>query len=230
MTAAAWPSRSRCRQGSSASRRGNDHSRKPDALAEAFGMVIDDGLVNHLAHICMPASTVTSSTRRRPCAEQNARPTGAGQVPRSIEPEAARHDPDGHQPHRRDRDPAASRRATRLARTGRPRTERRATSPTTRSRTRTWPAKPGPSARRCSHARDSSSDCRRSPSEKVPEDIDPATVEAPGRYHRERGSAGDGALTAGAGRKHAPSGTRNPHAPSEACRTTADRRRAEHTS
>ena len=68
------------------------------------------------------------------------------------------------------------------------------------------------------------------PSEKVPEDIDPATDEAPGRYHRERGSAGDGALTAGAERKHVPSGTRNPHAPSEACRTTADRRRAEHTS
>ena len=34
----------------------------------------------------------------------------------------------------------------------------------------------------------------------------------------------------GAGRKHAPSGTRNRHAPSEACQTTADRRRAEHTS
>ena len=29
----------------------NDHSRKPDALAEALGMVIDDGLVNRLAHI-----------------------------------------------------------------------------------------------------------------------------------------------------------------------------------
>ena len=64
----------------------------------------------------------------------------------------------------------------------------------------------------------------------VPEDADPATVEAPGRYHRERGSAGDGALTAGAERKHAPSGTRNRHAPGEACQTTADRRRAEHTS
>ena len=65
----------------------------------------------------------------------------------------------------------------------------------------------------------------------VPEDADPATVEeAPGRYHRERGSAGNGALTAGAERKHAPSGTRNRHAPGEACQTTADRRRAEHTS
>ena len=67
--------------------------------------------------------------------------------------------------------------------------------------------------------------------QQVPEDADPATVEeAPGRYHRERGSAGDGALTAGAERKHAPSGTRNRHAPGEACQTTADRRRAEHTS
>ena len=65
----------------------------------------------------------------------------------------------------------------------------------------------------------------------VPVGADPATVEeAPGRYHRERGSAGNGALTAGAERKHAPSGTRNRHAPGEACQTTADRRRAEHTS
>ena len=47
--------------------------------------------------------------------------------------------------------------------TGRPRGERRATSSTTRSRTRTWPAKPRTSARRRSHARDSSSDCRRYP-------------------------------------------------------------------
>ena len=41
VTPAAWPSRSRCRQGGSANRRGNDHSRKPDALDEALGMVID---------------------------------------------------------------------------------------------------------------------------------------------------------------------------------------------
>ena len=32
-------------------RRGNDHGRKPDALAEALRMVIDDGLVNRLAHM-----------------------------------------------------------------------------------------------------------------------------------------------------------------------------------
>ena len=53
VTAAAWPSQSRCRQGSSASRRGNDHSRKPYALAAARGMVIDDDLVNApRAHAC----------------------------------------------------------------------------------------------------------------------------------------------------------------------------------
>ena len=38
-------------RGSSASRRRNDHSSKPDALAEVLGMVIDDGLVNRLAHM-----------------------------------------------------------------------------------------------------------------------------------------------------------------------------------
>ena len=49
------------------------------------------------------------------------------------------------------------------ARTGRPRRVKTATSSTTRLRTRTWLAKPRPSARRGSHARDSSSHCRRQP-------------------------------------------------------------------